>query len=253
MQTDSLKNRWRAGETTLNGWLHIPAAWSAEVMAHQGWDSLTLDMQHGLIDYPAALEILQAVRNMPCFVRVAWNDPAAIMRVLDAGAQGIICPMVNTRAETERFIGACRYAPQGYRSYGPTRAALVYGADYGMRANEEVLTFAMIETAEALDHLDQIAATPGLDGLYVGPTDLSLSLYGEPRPDSDDPHFVAILERIVNAAQTHGLATGIFTISVQHAQRMEALGFGWITVMSDTRLLASAAQATVQALRSVAD
>ena len=132
MRTNKLKTLWQEGKTVVNAWVTIPSAWSAEVMAHAGFDSLTIDMQHGLADYATALAMLQAVSTTDVvpLARVPWNDPAIIMRLLDAGAYGIICPMVNTRAEAEAFVGACRYAPRGYRSYGPTRAVVYAGADY---------------------------------------------------------------------------------------------------------------------------
>ena len=126
---------------SINGWLAIPHAFSAETMAHQGWDSLTLDMQHGLIDYAAAVNMLTAIASTDtaALVRVPWLDPGIIMRMLDAGAGGIICPMVNSAADAERFVSAMRYPPLGQRSFGPIRALLHYGADYAEHANRDTL------------------------------------------------------------------------------------------------------------------
>ena len=133
----------------LNGWLHIPSTFGAEVMAHAGYDSLTIDLQHGASDFAGALGMMQAISTTEAvpFVRVPWNDPGLIMRLMDAGAYGVICPMINTGEEAEKFVGACRYPPEGYRSFGPFRATLYAGADYPANANETVVTMAMIETA----------------------------------------------------------------------------------------------------------
>jgi len=153
---NSIKEIWRNGGAALNGWLHIPSSWSAEVMAHQGYDSLVVDLQHGLMNYETAVPMLQAIGTtdvMP-LARVPWNEPGIIMKLLDAGAYGMICPMINTREECERFVGACRYFPDGYRSLGPTRAKVYGGADYAQHANQEVITMAMIETAEAVANAD---------------------------------------------------------------------------------------------------
>ena len=127
-------------------------------MAAQGWDSLTIDLQHGLIDYQVAVGMLQAISGGPTtpLVRIPWLDPAIIMKLLDAGAYGVICPMINSAEETERFVAACRYPPAGIRSFGPLRARLYAGSDYFKEANRTILAIAMIETHSALEHLDEI-------------------------------------------------------------------------------------------------
>jgi 4-hydroxy-2-oxoheptanedioate aldolase len=254
MVENSLKTLFKSGGAAINGWLHIPSAWTAEVMATLGWDSLTIDMQHGLADYANMIGMLQAISITPTvpMVRVTWNDPALIMRALDAGALGIICPMVNSRAETEAFVGACRYAPQGYRSYGPVRAAVIHGADYAERANDLVLTFAMIETAKALENLDDILSTPGLDAIYIGPADLSLSLGGKERSDLTEPRLVDILDQILEAARKHNIVAGIHTNSPDYAQQMIAKGFQLVSLSSDTSMLRSAAQAVLKQMKQEA-
>src|SRR5690606_18279621 len=169
----SLKSRWRSGTTTTNAWLAIPDALPAEIAARSGVDSLCIDMQHGLVDQAAAVRILQATTGtgVPVLVRVPWNEPGVIMRSLDSGAAGVIVPMVNSREDAEAAVAACRYPPAGIRSYGPARPALTEGPGYFAAANDAALVFAMIETRRALDELDAIAATEGLDGLYIGPAD----------------------------------------------------------------------------------
>ena len=163
MRENRLRGIWSEGGTVVNGWLQVPSSFSAEVMAHAGWDSLTIDMQHGPVDYGSLVPMLQAISTTDTVpvVRVPWNDPGLIMRVLDAGCYAVICPMINTREEAEAFVGACRYPPEGYRSYGPYRATLYGGQDYTDHANETVVTMAMIETQQALENLD---ANPGCRG-----------------------------------------------------------------------------------------
>src|SRR5439155_4758953 len=166
-----IRQIWAEGEAVVNSWLGIPAGFSAEVMAHAGWDSLVVDMQHGMIDYSMMVPMLQGISTTGTvpLVRVPWNDPAHIQKALDAGAYGIICPMINNRAEAEKFVGSMRYAPLGYRSSGPIRAALYGGADYHMKANDIVVALGMIETREAMENLDEILSVKGLDAIYIGP------------------------------------------------------------------------------------
>lgn len=241
MRPNRLKEIWAEGRPVLNGWLSLPDAVVAENFAEQGWDALTVDMQHGLVGYAALVPMLQAMRasQVTPMVRVPWNAPGDIMKALDAGAMGIICPMISTVAQCEAFVGACRYPPGGYRSFGPIRAALVYGADYAAHANNEVLTLAMIETAEGLENVEAIARVPGLDGIYIGPADLSLGLGGEPRMDSDDPRLMAAFDRIQAAAKAAGIHVGLHTGSVDYARKMIARGFHLVTVGSDLRYLAA--------------
>lgn len=248
MRPNLLRERWQQGGAVLNGWLTLAGAFSAELMAHQGFDALTVDMQHGLMGYDSALAMLQAIstsNTMPV-VRVPWNDPAAAMRMADAGAAAIICPLVNSRAECERFVGALRYPPAGYRSYGPTRARLYAGDDYLEAANNWLVTIAMIETAQALDALDEIAATPGLDALYVGPADLSLSLGGTQRTDYTDPFLLGKLEQIVAAARRHGVVAGLHCATPAYAARAVAMGFGFVTAATDSSLLEQGARQVVR-------
>ena len=158
MRENKVSTIWKSGGAVINGWLGIPSAVAAENMAQCGWDSLTVDLQHGLVDYQAAVGMMQAISTtgITPLARVPWNEPGIIMKLLDAGAFGIICPMINSRAEAEAFVGACRYAPVGYRSFGPVRAGWVHGGDYFKNANQTVLAIAMIETSKAMDNLEEI-------------------------------------------------------------------------------------------------
>ena len=211
MRENTLRRIWARGEAVVNGWLSIPTGFSAEVMAHQGFDSLTVDMQHGVVDYQAAVSMLQAVSTTGVIplARVPWNDPAFVMKILDAGAYGVICPMVNTREEAEALVRACRYPPRGHRSWGPVRASIYAGADYGDHANDELIVMPMIETAEALKNLDEILSVPGVDAVYVGPSDLSLALGFSPRLDQTDPPVVEAQQKIVAACKRHRVIAGI--------------------------------------------
>jgi len=246
-----LKTIWREGGAVVNGWLHVPSSFSAEVMAHAGWDSLTIDMQHGPVDYGSLVPMLQAISTTETVpvVRVPWNDPGLIMRVLDAGCYAVICPMINTPEEAEAFVRACRYPPEGDRSFGPYRATLYGGQDYTDHANETVVTMAMIETQQALDNLDQILGVRGLDAVFVGPSDLGQSLGLGPGMDRDEPPVLEAMDSVLAAANERTLAAGIFTGSPAYALRMVEKGFRFVTISSDARLMASAAAGVVTALR----
>jgi 4-hydroxy-2-oxoheptanedioate aldolase len=251
MRENKLRRIWDAGESVLNGWLQLNSPYAAEIMAHQGWDSLTIDLQHGPVGYEDTLAMLPAISSTDTvpLARVPWNEPGIIMKMLDAGCYGIICPMVNSRAEAEAFVGACRYAPLGYRSYGPNRARLYAGNDYPLHSNETVLAIAMIETAQAVENLDEILSVPGLDALYVGPADLSLSLGLIPPAGLRNQTILDTLEKILAAAQRHGIVPGIHTSSSQECLDMMKMGFRFCTVQSDSRLLAKAAAEVVAAVK----
>ena len=254
MRANRLREIWAAGRPVVAGWLSIPNAFTAELMAGMGWDALTIDTQHGLIGYAEMLAMLQAISTTEAvpLVRVSWNQPGEIMKALDAGALGIICPMINDAAECAAFVQACRYPPDGFRSYGPTRIGAISGPDYLAQANRQVLTLAMIETADGLRNVDDIVATPGLDGIYVGPGDLALSHGGQPRRDSDDPALMAQFDTIVAACRRAGIKAGVHTASPSYAQQMIARGFDLVTVMGDVRYL-MAGRADVTAMRGWQD
>lgn len=253
MRPNTIRSVWDQGGCILNGWLHIPSAFAAEVMAHAGWQSLTIDMQHGLVDYGTAVSMLQAIATTPVIplARVPWNEPGTIMKMLDAGCYGIICPMIDSRPACEAFVGACRYPPHGYRSFGPVRALLYAGQDYAAHANDTVIAMAMIETREAVERLDDILRTPGLDAIYIGPSDLSQSFGYAPRLDPVEPEMVHVIEQITAAAREKGVVVGMHTGSVEYAQRMAAQGMQFLTVASDARLMAAKAADVTAAFRSV--
>ncbi len=246
-----LLDLWRSGRPTLNGWLAIPSIPSAEAMAHQGWDSLTIDLQHGLSDYASALGMLTALSTTKtvAMARVPWLEEGIIMRMLDAGCYGIICPMINTAGEARRFARACLYAPEGNRSFGPIRVGLHAGPDYYQNANQEVLSLAMIESREALDQLDAILDVEELKAIYIGPADLSLALGCTPKFDQEEKPVVEAIERIVDAAKARGKWVGIHNATVAYARRMTGLGADFVTVGSDLRFMVAGASEVVAEFR----
>ena len=220
-------------------------------MARQDWDSVTVDMQHGQIGYQAAVECLTAISTtdkVP-LVRVPWNEPSIIMRMLDAGALGVICPMVNTRQQAEDLVSACRYPPDGGRSIGPVRPLLTMGPEYVSRANELVQVFAMIETPEAMENLDDIMSTPGLDGIYIGPSDLAMGLGFPPAFDPENTTVMQAIDSILGTAEKHGLVPGIHCPSGRVAWTMSRNGFRLVSVANDWRILSTAVQGEIAAAR----
>jgi 4-hydroxy-2-oxoheptanedioate aldolase len=246
--TDPVRSRWAAGEAAYAAWLTVESPAAVGVVAAAGFDAVVVDLQHGhatLRDLPSVLAAIERTPAVP-FVRASWNDPAELMRALDLGTRGVICPMVGSRAEAEAFVDACRYPPAGTRSYGPIHGAIAQGRDHTSAADAEVLLFAMIETAEGLANVDEIAASPGLDGLFAGPADLSLAVGLDSFADLADTTLLETLDTIVEAATGHGITPGIHAPSPPRAAEMAARGFRFISCAVDTDLLREAA---VRALR----
>ena len=255
MRKNKLKEIIKNGKAVINGWLQIPNSFSAEVMAKQGWDSLTIDMQHGVVDYPNALQMLQAISTTDTvpMARVNWNEPGQIMKILDAGSYGVICPMVSNKEQAEKFVQACMYPPAGYRSFGPIRGMLYGGSDYGDYANDELLKIAMIETKEALDNLDAIMTTPGVDGIYIGPADLSLAINEKPSFDkSENDPVYSVIMKILEHAKKNNIFAGIHNMTPEYAQKMIEKGFQLVTVGSEQRFMTAGAKDAVEKLKGKA-
>jgi len=254
MRQNELKRILARGDRGINGWVAIPNAFAVEQYAAQGFDSVTVDLQHGSGDVGGLIPLLQAIAlsGATSLVRVPWNDPADVMRVLDAGAYGVICPMVNSAAEARALVAAGRYPPLGGRSAGPFRASHFAGADYVAAANDEILLLAMIETREAVANLDEILAVEGLDGVYVGPTDLALSLGKPPTLAPDDTEVLAAMAAIAAGARGRGLIAGIHTDGPDTARKRYAQGFHFCTLMNDVRVLVDATRRMVAELRGAA-
>ncbi|MGO9359743.1 MAG: HpcH/HpaI aldolase family protein [Xanthobacteraceae bacterium] len=247
-----VKEIWASGKVVINAWLSIPSGFSAEVMAQCGFDSVTVDLQHGVQDYMSMVQCFQAIGAHPVtpMVRVPWNEPGIIGKVLDGGAYGVISPMINTREEAEAFVAACKYPPRGTRSNGPIRAGL-YGVagTYQQTANEETLCIPMIETRTAVDNMEAILDVEGIAGVYVGPSDLGFSYGLVPKLDRDEPEILRIYDKILKECDKRGIYPGIHCSGSAGATRNIALGFKLVTMFSDSGLMAQFARSSVAQTR----
>jgi 4-hydroxy-2-oxoheptanedioate aldolase len=255
MKMNNLKKLLAEGKRTTNGWISIPSSFAAEIYAAQGFESVAIDMQHGAVDINDVVPLLQAICLSPDvtpMARVPWNNPADIMRVLDAGAMGIICPMINTKKEAEALVQAGRYAPMGARSSGPFRAGHWGGADYFKHANTEILLIAMIETVEAVKNLDEILSVPGLDGIYVGPGDLSITMGQPPSLDPTDKAILAAIAEIAKKTRAKGKIAGVHTDGPKTAAKRYAEGYQFCTLLNDIRVMANAVNAMVKETKGAA-
>lgn len=252
MRPNRMKQIWSEGRWVTMGWLSVSHGFTAEVMARQGFDSLVVDMQHGLTDMNDVWPMLQAISQTDTVpvVRVPWNDPATIMKALDLGAYGIIVPLVDTAADAAKAVAACRYPPVGMRSSGPIRAVHYGGADYVAHANDEIVVLAMIETREGLANLDAICATPGLDGVYIGPADLAFALGMAPRPDNPDPVHIATCDQIREAAHKHGIRAGMHCASGTFAAAAVTRGFDLVMLTSDLASMVAGVRRHLDDLRA---
>ena len=254
MLKNPVREIWAQGRPVLHGWLSIGNSFTAEIMAAQGYDAISIDVQHGALDYGSVLPMFQAMRasGVALGARVPWNEPGIVMKMLDAGAMQVICPMVNTAEEAARFASTVRYPPRGQRSFGPTRAAFALGPGISEESNDQIVAWAMVETRQALDNIDAILATDGIDGVYIGPADLTFSLHeGRLAPgfDREEPEMVEVLHRIVAAAKSAGKRAALHCGTPDYAAKAVGWGYDMTTVSGDSRLLAAAAAASVAAFR----
>ena len=251
MRINTALQAWRKGQQTIGCWLSIGNAYSAEFMSNLGFDWLCIDLQHGMVGPEDLKHMLPAISttSVTPLVRVPWNDSAVIMKALDAGAYGVIVPMINSRQEALNAVAACRYPPDGQRSFGPIRAALYAGNGYAQEANGQIACIAMIETKHALDNLEDIVTTPGLDGVYIGPSDLALALGLAPDGDNSAPVHEATVTKIFETARSHGLAVGIHTWSAAFSERYLTQGFNFVTLGSDIGFMAKMAMSDLRSVR----
>jgi 4-hydroxy-2-oxoheptanedioate aldolase len=258
MEPTRIRRIWSEGGRVLNCWLTGPSAVQAEQLAALGFDSLLLDVQHGDVDYREAVGVFTAIRASGAtpLARVPWNDPGTIMRLLDAGAFGILCPMIQSRADAEAFVGACRYPPVGYRSCGPVRAQLHAGTDLGGyfdAANDVIVTIALIETARALDNLDEVLATPGLDAVYLGPSDLAISHGGPPAIDYFGTAAAARHECFLEAVRRHRVRFGLHAVTDEDLRYCIESGADLVTVTTDAVALLREASRQLSEARALLD
>ena len=251
MRLNTINERWNSNKNVINGWLAIPDSFSAEVIASLGYDSITVDMQHGLIDFQRAVSMLQAISNynIAPLVRVPWNEPGIIMKSLDAGAYGIICPMINNKLDCKKFVQATLYPPSGIRSFGPARARLYGGDDYWNDANNTITNFAMIETTEAVTNLSEILSVSGLKAIYVGPTDLAVSLGLPPLPMLKDKKLLDTVKYILKNTKQSNIKAGIHCPDGKTSKEMLNMGFNFVSVSADYALMAKAAKLELELAR----
>jgi len=259
MQMQSLKNRLEKNGYVLNGYVSMASPYSAELYALQGWDSVTLDMEHGSIGFDSAVAIVQAVfaSGAVPMVRIPAVDHALIGMLLDAGVMGITCAMINTAQDAQDLVSACRYPPHGQRSLSRlSRAALVYGPSYNLTANDNINIYAMVETKMGMDNLNAIASVPGLNGIYFGSVDYAMSVRGEfPAIGGSHPEVESLINNatraIAQACQAHQLVAGMNATSPKAASELMAKGFRFITLSSDARAMMVQAKAWVDETRSL--
>lgn len=245
-----LRTCWQEGRTAFGLWFSTDSPSAAEALADLDFDYVVIDLQHGLMEVAGAISMMRAMARTEATLlcRVPTNEPGIIGRVLDAGAAGVIIPMVNNASDAEAAVRAAKYAPRGDRSYGPTRARLVgSSADIG-ETNRSTIVIPMIETIEAIGNVASIAAIDGIDALYVGPSDLSITLGLSPANDQSDPRFAAALSSVLEAARTTGVAPAIHADAQLAALRSEQ-GFAMVTVVTDTQAIAAGALQALAAAR----
>lgn len=253
MRRNRLIEMFSVGEVAVNGWMSIPSAYSAEGAGHQGFDSVTVDLQHGMIGFESAVHMLQALSSTPAvpLVRVPCNDAAQIMHLLDAGAYGIICPMISTPEQAQALVQACRYPPHGTRSFGPARGLLYGGQDYFANANTAILAIPMIETCQGVDNIDRILAVDGIEMIYVGPNDLALD-YGEmPGSEPVATQAAEAIAHVLATVRRLGKSAGIFCSGAEAARMRAEQGFSLVTPGNDFGILTRAMANAVQTVRGI--
>ena len=253
MRPNKIRDRWDRGEPAISAWLSIGNAYSAEIAGWSGADGVLVDLQHGMTDVQCMISMLQAISSTPAtpIVRVPSCDPPVMMKALDAGAYGLICPMINSPEEAARFVAATRYPPLGGRSFGPARGLLYGGPDYFEHADHMIIRLAMIESADGLAAVETICGVDGLDGIFIGPNDLGLALGEGTSSDPTSPKLTEAVTRCLRAAKRCNRRAGIFCPSGQVAARRAEEGFDFVVPNSDANLLKSAVTAEVGIARAV--
>jgi 4-hydroxy-2-oxoheptanedioate aldolase len=245
-----LLQAWKRNEQTFGYFLNLPDSVSAEIVARQDLDYATVDLQHGLFGPDAAVAKIQAINaaGKAAVVRVPWNQPAPIMAALDMGAAAVIVPMINSPEEARAAGQAFYYPPRGNRSYGPIRTREIAGSG-DPDALLPALFLAMVETADGIRNVEAIAAVDEVDGIYIGPADLSLALGLSPLTGADEPLFRETLEMLLGACRQAGVYACMHAASGAVAQRYVDMGFDMITVGSDASTLSAAVREQVQRAR----
>ncbi len=249
-----LREAWAPGRLTLGGWCAIGNPFSAELMARSGYDWICIDLQHGLVSHEQMVGMLQAASGSgtPVLVRVEDNNAPAIMHALDAGASGVIVPLVNSAEDAARAVSACRYPPEGTRSWGPVRAALGVSGYSPASANRHVICVVMVESAEGVAALDQILDVVGIDAVFIGPNDLALSTGVTPSFNSDDQRHAELVESIRRTCAARATVSGIAVGDVESAKLRHEQGFDMIALPSDMAMIMRTAKVSLEAMRPFA-
>ena len=236
---NDLRLKWSADQTVFGAWAAIPSGFAAELMCVPGIDYVCVDQQHGLVDYSDMVGMARGIeaRGPVALTRVPGNHAWLIGKALDAGLQGVVVPLVSSGAEARKAVAACRYPPKGGRSYGPVRSSIVMDSFKTEVVGDGVLCFVMVETREGVERIEEIAGTPGLDGIYIGPADLALGLGLAPELDKEEPEHVAAVARILAACQRHKIVPGIQCGSGKAARRFADMGFRLVTITKDSSIL----------------
>ena len=251
MRKNLTKEKLKRGEPAIGTWMGLSDSLSAEVLANMGFDWLTIDMEHNPIDFGDLLHILQAISstNTTPFVRVPWNDPQAIKRVLDCTAYGIVVPNVKNGEEAKRAVGACRYPPVGYRGVGGARHRIYGGPDYMEKANDEISVHLMIEDVEAVKRADEIMSVPGVDAIFIGPNDLAYSMGVPGGYDNKHPDHMAACKHVLTTGKRLGVPVGIHCSGPEEINRRIEEGYLWMPMISDIRFLQAAVQDALKKIK----
>ncbi len=250
MRPNHLKKLQQQKRTAVNAWVSMGSGYLAEVLGHTGFDAVTVDLQHAPFGFDQAVHLLQAISATPAvpLARCAGLTLAEINKLLDAGAYGIICPLIDNVDQAAMFASSCRYPPRGGRSFGPARGLLYGGSDYLTKADDEILSLAMIETPNALEHIEQIMDVEELDGVYVGPSDLGIAMGLGPNA-WPDRRMTQAIEHILKVVHARGKYAGIFCGPAQMGEACTAMGYDLVTPGNDVNLLRAAATERIDGVR----
>jgi 4-hydroxy-2-oxoheptanedioate aldolase len=251
MRPNKVKRQLQASEPSIGTWLSLGSPLAAEQLAHAGFDWLNIEQEHAAIDATLTQHILQAlsIGDAVPMVRVPWNGPDWIKRALDAGAYGLVIPMVNTREQAEMAVKASKYPPQGFRSVGGVRTRLYGGPDYVQKANDEIVIVVQVEHVQAVENAREILSVPGIDAYFVGPNDLCASMGLPPSLEPDYPEYWQALEQVKRTAENLGVAPGIHVATSERACEMIERGYQFVSIASDAAFMATAAAAAVARVR----
>eukprot|EP01134_Creolimax_fragrantissima_P007528 CFRG7528T1 len=250
MVRNAIKETWAMGRVATSAWLMVGHPTVAELVARTGYTTAVIDLQHGMLNLPECFSMIQAIRaaGVPPMVRLASNDPAQISKVLDHGAMGVICPLINTAAQSDAFVRSCHYPPEGDRSFGAVVAGNII-PKYHRTTRDSIVTMAMVETKEGLENLDEILKTDNLDGIFVGPSDLAISLGCEPQANPENPIVLDALATIVAKTRGAGKRVGVYVGSGEYARLMVDMGFDIVAPGADIGHLLETVQAQLEDLK----